>query len=132
MSKILDILGGNLVKEIGLIIDDVVTSKEEKLIIKKEIDLKLMEFTSEYESEITKRHQADMASDNKFAKYIRPATLSFLLACLFAFAVTDGNFGDFTVRDRYIDLTEMWGGVAISFFFGSRGLEKIFKTVKGQ
>ena len=73
--------------------------------------------------EITKRQQADMASDSWLSKNIRPMTLIAILAGYFIFA-TASAFG-LSVNERYVELLGQWGMLIMSFYFGGRTLEKI-------
>ncbi len=85
-----------------------------------EIDLKQFEIE---QTNITARHQADMSSDSKLAKNIRPLTLIFLLAAYFIFAMMSA-FG-YETRGAYVELLGQWGMLIMSFYFGGRTLEKI-------
>ena len=73
--------------------------------------------------EITKRQQADMASDSWLAKNIRPMTLIAIVAGYFTFAMMSA-FGMET-RGAYVELLGQWGMLIMSFYFGGRTLEKI-------
>jgi regulator of replication initiation timing len=73
--------------------------------------------------ELTKRLEADMASDSKLSKNIRPMTLVYILTAYLIFAVMDG-FG-FKIAEAYVTLLGQWGMLVMSFYFGGRTLEKI-------
>ena len=73
--------------------------------------------------ELTKRHQADMASDSWLAKNIRPVMLIALFAAYTVFATA--SIWDFETKTAYVELLGQWGMLAFSFYFGSRGMEKI-------
>lgn len=73
--------------------------------------------------ELTKRLEADMASDSKLSKNIRPMTLVYILTAYLIFAVMDG-FG-FNIAEAYVTLLGQWGMLVMSFYFGGRTLEKI-------
>ena len=73
--------------------------------------------------ELTKRHDADMASDSWLSKNIRPMALISLVSGYFVFA-TGSAFG-VHVTEAYVELLGQWGMLAFSFYFGSRGMEKI-------
>ena len=73
--------------------------------------------------ELTKRHQADMASDSWLAKNIRPVMLIALFAAYIVFATA--SIWDFETKTAYVELLGQWGMLAFSFYFGSRGMEKI-------
>ena len=73
--------------------------------------------------ELTKRHQADMASDSWLAKNIRPVMLIALFLAYIVFATA--SIWDFETKTAYVELLGQWGMLAFSFYFGSRGMEKI-------
>jgi hypothetical protein len=73
--------------------------------------------------ELTKRAQADMASDSWLSKNIRPMTLIFILGGYFIFAMMSA-FGN-NANEKYVELLGQWGMLIFSFYFGGRSLEKI-------
>ena len=73
--------------------------------------------------ELTKRTQADMASDSWLSKNIRPMTLIFILLVYTAFAGLSA--ADIEVNNNYVELLGQWGMLIMSFYFGGRTLEKI-------
>jgi hypothetical protein len=82
--------------------------------------------------ELTKRAQADMASDSWLAKNIRPMTLIAIISGYFIFAFMSAF--DMDTNERYVELLGQWGMLIMSFYFGGRTLEKIvdMKTKNGQ
>jgi len=87
--------------------------------------LDLLKLDLEEAKEITKRWQADMNSDSKLAKNIRPYTLISLLSFLFLFMMLDGLNIGFILKDIWIDLLEKLTVLVFLAYFGSRGWEKI-------
>ena len=75
------------------------------------------------QQELTKRQQADMASDSWLSKNIRPMTLLFILGGYFVFAMMSA-FGN-NANEKYVELLGQWGMLVMSFYFGGRTLEKI-------
>jgi len=75
------------------------------------------------QQELTKRQQADMASDSWLSKNIRPMTLIAILLGYFTFAMMSA-FGIETNKS-YVELLGQWGMLIMSFYFGGRTLEKI-------
>jgi hypothetical protein len=73
--------------------------------------------------ELTKRQQADMASDSWLSKNIRPMTLMAILAGYFVFAMMSAF--DIDTNKTYVELLGQWGMLIMSFYFGGRTLEKI-------
>jgi len=75
--------------------------------------------------EVTKRAQADMASDSWLSKNIRPMTLIAILTGYFLFAFMSSQ--GINVNESYVQLLGQWGMLIMSFYFGGRTLEKIMK-----
>jgi uncharacterized membrane protein (DUF106 family) len=73
--------------------------------------------------ELTKRQQADMASDSWLSKNIRPLTLIAILVGYFVFAMMSAF--DLDTNKTYVELLGQWGMLIMSFYFGGRTLEKI-------
>jgi uncharacterized membrane protein (DUF106 family) len=101
---------------------------------KQEAQLKLLEMQQNGElakmqadiaeqQELTKRQQADMASDSWLSKNIRPMTLIAILLGYFTFAMMSA-FGIETNKS-YVELLGQWGMLIMSFYFGGRTIEKI-------
>ena len=73
--------------------------------------------------ELTKRAQADMASDSWLSKNIRPMSLIAIFFAYITFAMMSAAGID--TNESYTMLLGQWGQLAFGFYFGSRGLEKI-------
>jgi hypothetical protein len=73
--------------------------------------------------ELTKRQQADMASDSFLSKNIRPMTLIAIISGYFVFAMMSAF--DLDTNEKYVSLLGEWGMLIMSFYFGGRTLEKI-------
>ena len=116
-----------LVKGVGDVIDNLHTSKEEKLAA----ELKVKELISNYEVEmektITDRWEADMNSDSWLSKNIRPMTLAFLVISTVLMIFIDAGTIKFTVEDKWTDLLQLVLITVISAYFGGRSLEKVKK-----
>jgi len=78
--------------------------------------------------ELTKRLEADMASDSWLSKNIRPMTLIFILLVYTSFAGLSA--ADVEVNNNYVELLGQWGMLIMSFYFGGRSLEKIMEMRK--
>jgi hypothetical protein len=107
-------------------------AKAELLKLEQEGELaRLANETKLYETEqnnLTKRLEADMASDSWLSKNIRPMTLIFLLLAYSGFAVA--SMFNYETRGAYVELLGQWGMLVMSFYFGGRTLEKIADRVK--
>ena len=73
--------------------------------------------------ELTKRQEADMASDSWLSKNIRPMTLIAILTGYFVFAMLSAF--NIETNSKYVELLGQWGMLIMSFYFGGRTLEKI-------
>ena len=82
------------------------------------------------QQELTKRQQADMASDSWLSKNIRPMTLIFILVFYVVFAMMSA--GGIDTNQKYVELLGQWGMLIMSFYFGGRTLEKIMDMKKGK
>jgi uncharacterized membrane protein (DUF106 family) len=80
------------------------------------------------QQELTKRQQADMASDSWLSKNIRPMTLIAILAAYFLFALMSAF--NYDANQAYVELLGQWGMLIMSFYFGGRTLEKIIDMRK--
>lgn len=125
-----------VIDSVGTAIDKLVTSDEEKMQLKNElikIELeaknKADELNFKYEEEVTKRHRADMTSDNWISKSIRPITLIFILIMYSLLSIASGF--KFEVTESYVELLGQWGMLIMSFYFGGRTVEKVSQIVKG-
>ena len=78
MKKIFAWISGGVIKEIGNLIDNLTTTEEEKLIIKKQVQQILEEADNNAQVQVTERWKSDMNSDSFLSKNIRPAILIFL------------------------------------------------------
>jgi hypothetical protein len=127
MGLIQNILGGgasDLAKSIGEAIDRNVTNTGEKMALYNE----LQKILNEQEAQLTARHAADMTSDSWLSKNVRPLTLIGLLLLYLLFALLDGlNILHLDVV--YIDMLQQLCTLVLTFYFGSRGLEKISYTI---
>ena len=91
MSKIISWLTGGLIKEIGSVIDSLTTTKEEKLEIKKQLQVILEKAEANAQVEVTARWKSDMGSDSFLSKNIRPMVLIYLTFIFSVLAFADGN-----------------------------------------
>jgi hypothetical protein len=95
----------------------------ELLKMQQEGDFKKIEADIAEAQELTKRHEADMASDSWLSKNIRPLSLIGLFVAYLIFAFMSAF--DMDTNESYTMLLGQWGQLAFGFYFGSRGLEKI-------
>lgn len=92
---------------------------------KKDMLLANLEADNKEAEELTKRWQADLASDSWLSKNIRPMTLIFILVAYFFFAFM--SMFDYETKSAYVELLGQWGMLVMTAYFGGRSLEKIME-----
>tara|TARA_R100000329_G_C7529530_1_gene186785 strand:- start:76 stop:525 length:450 start_codon:yes stop_codon:yes gene_type:complete len=82
----------------------------------------------EAQKQVTERWKADMGSDVKLAKLIRPVTLIALMTMFMVTMVADSmdNWA-FNVKDSYVDLLQILMLTAFGAYFAGRTIEKAKK-----
>ena len=129
LGKAAGATGGGIIKSISDVVDKFITTDAEKDQAKQELVKIIADYDANKDEEITKRLQADMTSDSWLSKNIRPMVMIFILSIYTLFAITSGNIAGFTIDKAFVELLGQWGMLIMSFYFGSRGLEKIFAIV---
>ena len=117
----------DLVKSVGGVIDNLHTSKEEKLAAELKIKQLISNYETEMEKNITSRWEADLKSDSWLSKNVRPLVMIFLIVCTMLLIFIDAGAIKFNVKDSYIDLLQMVLITVIGAYFGGRSLEKVKK-----
>ena len=96
--------------------DDSVDSEEAQRVIDAEV---------RFQENVTERWKADMGSDVKLAKLIRPLTLIALMFMFMVTMVADSVDGwPFSVKDSYVDLLQILMMTAFGAYFAGRTIEK--------
>lgn len=124
MKKIWEWLTGNVIKEVGDVIDKITTTKEEKLEAQRLITEILEKADSEAQRQVSARWAADMASDSKLSKNIRPMVLIYLTVIFTACAFFDGNIGQFEIAEEYIPIFQTLLVTVYGAYFVGRSWEK--------
>lgn len=124
MKKIWEWLTGNVIREVGKVIDDLTTTEEEKLEAQKKIVQILEEADRQAQEEITARWTADMASDSFLSKNIRPLVLIYLTFIFSILAFFDGNLGEFKIAEEYIPIFQTLLVTVYGAYFVGRSWEK--------
>jgi hypothetical protein len=104
MKKLLSLLTGGLIKDVGNVIDKLTTTDEERLAAKQKIQELLEKADQDAQTQITERWKLDMQSDSFLSKNIRPLVLIYLTVIFTALAFFDGNIGGFQVDEAYIPI----------------------------
>ena len=127
LGKIFSSGATELVKGVGGVIDNLTTSKEEKLEAERKIQDLIANHEVEMEKNITERWKMDMQSDSWLSKNIRPLELVFLVVSTVLLIFIDAGAINFTVQDKWTDLLQLVLITVIGAYFGGRSLEKVKK-----
>ncbi len=127
LTKIFSGGAGELVKSVGGVLDNLTTSKEEKLEAERKIKELIANYEVEMEKNITSRWEADLKSDSWLSKNVRPMTLIFLIVCTMLLIFIDAGAINFNVKESYVDLLQIVLITVIGAYFGGRSLEKVKK-----
>ena len=111
---------------VGEILDNVITSKEEKLNAKAKIKEIMNSYKIELEKNITARWEAD-ANGNVLTRSVRPLVLIFLIVCTMLLVFIDSGSIAFQVEDKWTDLLQLTLITVIGAYFGGRSVEKFKK-----
>jgi hypothetical protein len=130
MKKILQLITGGLIKDIGAVIDKVTTTDEERLAAKQKIQELLEKADNDAQTQVTERWRLDMQSDSFLSKNIRPLIMVFLTAMFTLLAFTDGNIGQFSIQKEYIPIFQTLLVTVYGAYFVGRTWEKNNKNGK--
>ena len=114
----------DLVKGVGGVIDNLHTSKEEKLAAEAKIKALIAEHEAKMEQNITDRWAADMNSDSWLSKNVRPLVLIFLVVSTVLMIFIDAGTINFNVEAKWTDLLQLVLITVIGDYFGGRTIEK--------
>ena len=138
MSWFTDIFSGGVSKvvdSVGTAIDKLVTSDEERLQLKNALqkamndyNLEVEKVINQREKEITERWKSD--NEHFITSLIRPVSYAWVILLFSVVIIGDTNWG-FTVKDAYIPVIETLLTTMTVAYFGSRGIEKGIKHLKG-
>ena len=119
-----------LVEGIGGVLDELITSKDEKLEAERRIKELIAKHEVEMEKEISSRWSSDMTSDSWLSKNVRPLVLIFLVASTVLLVFIDAGVIAFEVKASWVDLLQLVLITVIGAYFGGRSLEKVKKNNK--
>ncbi len=128
MKKIIQWLTGGIIKQVGDVIDDLVTTDEERLEAKQKIQEILEQADKEAQQQVTERWKHDMQSDSWLSKNIRPMVLIYLTVIFTALCFTDGNIGEFQIAEAYIPIFQTLLVTVYGAYFVGRSWEKSRKN----
>ena len=118
---------GKLVESVGGVLDNLSTSKEEKLEAKRKIKELMVSHQVEVEKNVTARWQSDMNSDSWLSKNVRPLVLVFFIVCTMLLVFIDSGSIKFEVEEKWTDLLQLTLITIIGAYFGGRSVEKLKK-----
>jgi len=130
MSILTNLLSGGaakLVESVGGVLDNLHTSKDEKLAAEAKIKDLVMGYEAEMQKQVTERWKMDMQSDSWLSKNIRPLVLVFLVVSTVLMIFIDAGTIHFVVEDKWTDLLQLVLITVIGAYFGGRSLEKVKK-----
>ena len=130
LKKIFSGAGSNLIESVGGVIDNLVTTDDEKLEAKRKLKELIMNHEAQLEKNITDRWTADMNSDSWLSKNVRPMVLIFLIVCTMLLIFIDAGALTFTVEEKWTDLLQLVLITVIGAYFGGRTAEKFNKKKK--
>lgn len=85
----------------------------------------LLDAAKNEENNVSDRWKADMASDSKLSKNIRPLTLIYILSAYLLFAALSA--AGINVQESYVALLGQWGMLVMTAYFGGRTVEKVME-----
>ena len=114
----------DLINSVGDVVDNLHTSKEEKLAAQHKIKKLVSNYEVEMERNISDRWKADMNSDSWLSKNVRPMILIFLVVSTVLMIFIDAGTIQFTVEQKWTDLLQLVLITVIGAYFGGRSFEK--------
>ena len=132
MKKIWSWLTGSVIKEVGSILDNLTTTKEEKLEAQRLITKILEKADKEAQEQVTARWNADMQSDSFLSKNIHPMVLIYLTFIFTVCAFFDGNVGEFKIAEEYIPIFQTLLVTVYGAYFVGRTWEKAKSIVNNK
>jgi len=127
MKKLIQLITGGLIKDVGKVIDDLTTTDEERLAAKQKIEELLEQADKDAQDQVTERWRLDMNSDSFLSKNIRPLVLVYLTFIFTVLSFFDGNIGGFEVDKDYIPIFQSLLITVYGAYFVGRTWEKTKK-----
>lgn len=120
-------LFGKVVENAEGILDEVITTDEEREAAKAKMRQMLLDSEAKAQEQVTARWEADMKSDSWLSKSIRPLVLAWLVVCTTILIFIDAGVIVFKVEDKWVDLLQLVLITVIGAYFGGRSIEKVRK-----
>ena len=128
LNKIFSGGAKELVEGVGGVLDNLTTTKEEKLEAQRKIQELVSDYETKMEQNITDRWKADMNSDSWLSKNVRPLVLIFLVVSTVLMIFIDAGTIAFEVEAKWTDLLQLVLITVIGAYFGGRTMEKRKKS----
>ena len=125
INKLFTSGANELIKNVGNVIDNLHTSKEEKLEAEQKIKNMILGYEAEMQKQVTERWKLDMQSDSWLSKNIRPLVLIFLCVSTVLLIFIDAGIITFNVKASWVDLLQLVLITVIGAYFGGRSIEKV-------
>jgi|TARA_R110001583_G_scaffold13719_1_gene58399 hypothetical protein len=119
-------LFGNVSLDVNKIVDNVITTDEERITLKTKLKEIILQAEVNAQEQVTRRWEADSKAGWLPAN-IRPVTLAFLTTIFVIISFTDGNIGSFKLNPAYAPIYQTLLMVVYSAYFAGRSIEKIKK-----
>lgn len=127
LNKVLSGLFGKVIENAEGILDEIITTDEERDAAKAKMRQMLLDSEAKAQEQVTARWEADMKSDSWLSKSIRPLVLAWLVVCTTLLIFIDAGVIMFMVEDKWVDLLQLVLITVIGAYFGGRSYEKIKK-----
>lgn len=124
LKKIFSGGAAELVEGVGGVLDNLTTTKAEKLEAKRKMEALIKNHEAKMEQNITDRWSADMNSDSWLSKNVRPLVLIFLVVSTVLMIFIDAGTIAFEVEPKWTDLLQLVLITVIGAYFGGRSIEK--------
>ena len=124
MKKLIQLITGGLIKDVGKVIDNLTTTDEERLAAKLKIEELLEQADKDAQDQVTARWESDMSSDSFLSKNIRPMVLIYLTVIFTILSFFDGNVGEFKIAEQYVPIFQSLLITVYGAYFVGRTWEK--------
>ena len=124
LNKIFSSGAKDLVEGVGGVLDNLTTTKAEKLEAKRKMQELIKNHEAKMEQNMTDRWSADMNSDSWLSKNVRPLVLIFLVVCPVLMIFIDAGTLQFTVEEKWTDLLQLVLITVIGAYLGVVSIKK--------
>ena len=131
-DKLLSGGASKLVESVGGVLDNVITTKDEKLEAKRKLKQLILSHEAEMQKNVSDRWKADMNYDSWLSKNVRPMTLIFVLVCTMLLIFIDAGTIKFHVEEKWTDLLQLVLITIVGSYFGGRSIEKLKSNNKNK